>query len=81
MFDSESVIRYGGLLILFLAVFCQRGLFFCFFIPSGRLLFAGKYSKEGSLPLRNYVIERRHQATVFLGSGELHPPRNCNPLL
>jgi len=41
MFDSESVIRYGGLFILFLAVFCQTGLFFCFFIPSGGVLFTG----------------------------------------
>jgi len=39
MWDTESLIRYGGLLLLFLAVFCQTGLFFCFFIPSGGLLF------------------------------------------
>ena len=37
--DAESLIRYGGLLLLFLAVFCQTGFFFCFFIPSGGLLF------------------------------------------
>jgi len=39
MWDSESLIRFGGLLLLFLAVFCQTGFFFCFFIPSGGLLF------------------------------------------
>src|SRR6478735_6782708 len=39
MWDSESLIRFGGLLLLFLAVFCQTGLFFCFFIPGGGLLF------------------------------------------
>lgn len=50
MFDSESIIRYGGLLILFLAVFCQTGLFFCFFIPSGGLLFtAGVFVASGHL--------------------------------
>ena len=50
MFDSESMIRYGGLLILFLAVFCQTGLFFCFFIPSGGLLFtAGVFVATGDL--------------------------------
>lgn len=50
MFDSESMIRYGGLFILFLAVFCQTGLFFCFFIPSGGLLFtAGVFVATGDL--------------------------------
>lgn len=51
MFDSETLIRYGGLLLLFLAVFCQTGLFFCFFIPSGGLLFtAGVFIATGNLP-------------------------------
>ena len=50
MFDPESVIRYGGLLILFLSVFCQTGIFFCFFIPSGGLLFtAGVFVATGDL--------------------------------
>ncbi|HYV54620.1 MAG TPA: VTT domain-containing protein, partial [Chitinophagaceae bacterium] len=50
MFDSESLIRYGGLLLLFLSVFCQTGLFFCFFIPSGGLLFtAGVFVATGNL--------------------------------
>jgi len=56
MFDSESVIRYGGLFILFLSVFCQTGLFFCFFIPSGGLLFtAGVFVATGDLH-ENLVI-------------------------
>ena len=50
MFDSESLIRYGGLLLLFFSVFCQTGLFFCFFIPSGGLLFtAGVFVATGDL--------------------------------
>ena len=50
MFDSESLIRYGGLFLLFLSVFCQTGLFFCFFIPSGGLLFtAGVFVATGDL--------------------------------
>jgi len=50
MFDSELLIRYGGLFILFLAVFCQTGLFFCFFVPSGGLLFtAGVFVATGDL--------------------------------
>jgi len=57
MFDSESMIRYGGLLILFLAVFCQTGLFFCFFIPSGGLLFtAGVFVATGDLGENLFVV-------------------------
>jgi membrane-associated protein len=57
MFDSESVIRYGGLLILFLSVFCQTGLFFCFFIPSGGLLFtAGVFVATGDLHENLFVV-------------------------
>lgn len=40
MFDTGALIDYGGLLIIFLAVYGQTGLFFCFFIPSGGLMFA-----------------------------------------
>lgn len=40
MFDVESLINYGGLLFLFLAVYGQTGLFFCFFLPSGGFMFA-----------------------------------------
>jgi len=51
MFDPGSLIRYGGLFLLFIAVFAQTGLFFCFFIPSGGLLFtAGVFIATGSLP-------------------------------
>lgn len=39
-FDAESLIRYGGLLIVFLLVYSTTGLFFCFFLPSGAVLFA-----------------------------------------
>ena len=57
MFDSESVIRYGGLFILFLSVFCQTGLFFCFFIPSGGLLFtAGVFVATGDLHENLFIV-------------------------
>lgn len=39
MFDTETLLRLGGLLLIFLAVYGQTGLFFCFFLPSGGLLF------------------------------------------
>lgn len=40
MFDAKSMIEYGGLLLVFLSIYSQIGLFFCFFIPSGALMFA-----------------------------------------
>ena len=50
MFDAESLIRYGGLLIVVLAVYGQTGLFFCFFLPSGALMFtAGVFIASGDL--------------------------------
>lgn len=37
--DAESIIRYGGLVVVCLLVFCSIGLFFCFFLPIGAVLF------------------------------------------
>ena len=57
MFDSEMLIRNGGLLLLFLSVFCQTGLFFCFFIPSGGLLFtAGVFIATGDLTINIFIV-------------------------
>ncbi|HET7116871.1 MAG TPA: DedA family protein, partial [Hanamia sp.] len=57
MFDLESLIRYGGLFILFLAVFGQTGLFFCFFIPSGALLFTtGVFVASGDLHQDIFIV-------------------------
>ncbi|SEL63654.1 DedA family protein [Parapedobacter koreensis] len=39
MFDVEALIQFGGLLLILLAIYAQTGLFFCFFLPSGSLLF------------------------------------------
>ena len=50
MFNSESIIQYGGLLFVALAVYAQTGLFFCFFLPSGGLMFtAGVFVAGGKL--------------------------------
>jgi membrane-associated protein len=38
--NAESLIRYGGFILICLLVFCSVGLFFCFFIPIGGILFA-----------------------------------------
>ncbi len=37
--DVESIIRYGGLVAACLLVFSSIGLFFCFFLPIGAVLF------------------------------------------
>lgn len=39
--NVETMIGKGGLLIIFLAVYAQTGLFFSFFLPSGIFLFTG----------------------------------------
>jgi len=50
VFDVDSLIRYGGLLLIFLAVYGSTGLFFCFFIPTGAFLFAaGIFVATGGL--------------------------------
>ncbi|ASZ12737.1 VTT domain-containing protein [Chitinophaga pendula] len=41
MFDSEALIKLGGPILIFLAVYAQTGLIPCFFIPSGGFLFMG----------------------------------------
>ena len=38
--DAESIIKYGGVVLLSLLVFCSVGIIFCFFIPIGGILFA-----------------------------------------
>src|SRR4026208_189872 len=50
IFDPESLISGGGLLIVFLLVYASTGLFFCFFIPTGAVLFtAGIFVATGGL--------------------------------
>jgi len=57
IFDIESLIRYGGLLLVFLSVYGQTGLFFCFFLPSGGLMFtAGVFVAAGSLHYNLFTI-------------------------
>jgi len=50
IFDPETLISQGGLLIVFLLVYASTGLFFCFFIPTGAILFtSGIYIATGEL--------------------------------
>ena len=54
IFDVDSLLKSGGLLIIFLIVYGQTGLFFTFFLPSGAMLFtAGVWIATGDL---NYSL-------------------------
>ena len=57
IFDIESLIRNGGLLAVFLLVYGTTGLFFCFFIPVGAVLFtAGIFIATGGLGYDIYTV-------------------------
>ncbi len=57
IFDPDSLIRHGGLLIVFLLVYASTGLFFCFFIPTGAILFtAGMYTATGGLQYNLFTL-------------------------
>ena len=57
IFDPESLISHGGLLVVFLLVYASTCLFFCFFIPSGALLFtAGIYTATGDLQYDIFTV-------------------------
>ena len=57
IFDPESLISNGGLLIVFLLVYGSTGLFFCFFIPTGAILFtAGIFTATGGLQNDIFIV-------------------------
>ena len=57
IFDIESLIRYGGLLAVFLLVYGSTGVFFCFFVPTGGVLFTtGLFVATGVLHYDIYTI-------------------------
>lgn len=69
MFDAESLIRYGGLLIQFFAVFGQTGLFFCFFISGGSLLCTtGVLVASGNLAQNIFIVCSLLITASFLGN-------------
>lgn len=39
LFNPESIIHYGGLVLLFVVIFAENGVFFGFFLPGDSLLF------------------------------------------
>lgn len=57
IFDIEQLVRYGGLLAIFLVVYGTTGLFFCFFLPSGAVLFtAGVFVASGDLRYNIFFV-------------------------
>ena len=57
IFDPESLVSDGGLLIVLLLIYGSTGLFFCFFIPSGALLFTtGIYTATGGLQYDLFTV-------------------------
>ncbi|MBO9730765.1 MAG: VTT domain-containing protein [Chitinophaga sp.] len=69
MSDAVSLLNYGGLLFLFLVVFAQTGLFFCFFLPSGGFMFtAGVLAATGSLHYNVILVCAVAAAGAVVGS-------------
>jgi membrane-associated protein len=56
-FEPDELLRYGGLAVLFLIVYAQTGLFFCFFFPGDALIFSsGVLFASGTFHHPLYVI-------------------------
>jgi len=69
MFDAETLIQFGGLLLVLLAIYGQTGLFFCFFLPSGALLFmAGVLIANGLFAHSLFVLCSLGIAASVLGN-------------
>ncbi|MGB3074093.1 MAG: DedA family protein [Chitinophagales bacterium] len=67
--NPESLIRNGGLLLIMLLVFAQTGLFFCFFLPGGSLLFTtGVMAASGVLHQDIFTISAALIAASFSGT-------------
>ena len=57
IFDIESLIRNGGMIIVWLVVYASTGLFFCFFLPVGAVLFVtGVLAVKGDVTYDVFTI-------------------------
>ena len=55
--DAESLISHGGIFLVCLVMFCSVGLFFCFFLPIGGILFTvGILTATGDLVYSIFTI-------------------------
>lgn len=67
--DTESLIRYGGLLLILLVVYGNTGLFFLFFLPAGAVLFsAGVLTAAGDLHYSIFTVCSLLIIAAVLGS-------------
>ena len=67
--EPEQIIRYGGLAVLFLIVYGQTGLFFCFFFPGDALIFSsGVLFASGNFHHPLHVILLTLIIAAFLGN-------------
>lgn len=68
LLHPESIIQYGGLLLLVIVVFAENGVFFGFFLPGDSLLFtAGLLTATGVLPYDLYIVLLSVGAAAFFG--------------
>ncbi len=69
VFNPEAVIRYGGLSVLFLIVFAETGLFFCFFFPGDSLVFtAGVLCATGGINANWFEVNAVMITAATLGN-------------
>lgn len=67
--DTESLIRHGGIVLIALLIFCNIGLFVCFFLPTGAVLFTvGMLVATGALGLGPVPVCIILSAASVLGS-------------
>lgn len=67
--DVKELIHYGGLLLIFLAVYAQTGLFFCFFLPSGGFIFtAGVLIATGKFHYSLFAVGSMLIVAAILGN-------------
>lgn len=69
IFNPETLILYGGLVLLFLMVFAETGIFFCFFFPGDSLVFtAGVLTSTGDLHRNICVVALTMIVAATLGN-------------
>lgn len=69
VFDIEALVRNGGIVIIWLIVYASTGLFFCFFLPVGAVLFVtGVFAATGDLHNNIFTICGLLIPAAILGS-------------
>lgn len=68
LFKPESIIIYGGLLLLLFVIFAECGLFFGFFLPGDSLLFVAGLLCESHLNISIWLLITLLIIAAFAGS-------------